>query len=261
MSPEELVKVTLRLDELGRQIIRAFIEWNPTELSEFLVEFAESKRAIHAHLIENPVAQLGGETHAAARKILTTIAAGAPLPAEAALIGKLVDCGLDHADLAEIGSQELYSWISHIEYAEGLYKAGSLIINSGALPGNLGAFLREARQCFALQQYNAVCALCRAMVDISVRDIVAGLRETPSPAGKVVPMRPRYENLMDLIKELTRAQDYNHLRGQLERIPKLTNPIVHGGRTSDENSALDVLRETLSAVHRLYEVNSHSSRP
>jgi len=171
MSPEELRQSADRLDELSRLVVRAYIDWNPELIGRLATEFAETKRRVQAHLIEYPSTPLPGDEAATARSILCKIAAREPLPAEEALIGKIIDCDLDENDLEEIGTNELYSWISHIEYANGLFKAGALITNCGSLPNNLSIFLGEARQCFAFQQYNAVCALCRAMLDISIKDI------------------------------------------------------------------------------------------
>ncbi len=254
MSPEELRHSADRLSELDRLIVRSFIEWDPKALATLVTEFADTKRAVQAYLIENPSVPLPGEEAAAARSVLSKIASGDQLPGEKALTGQIVDCDLDDDDLEEIGAQELYSWISHIEYANGLFKAGALIANCGSLPSTLQALLSEARQCYAFQQYNAVCALCRAILDVSVKDIATQhgvLRQDEENVVQLV--RRKHETLNDLINALTHRPSFSHLREPLHNIRRSTNRVVHGGRTASEDSAAATLRATLMTVHRLYE--------
>jgi len=255
MSPEDLKQSADRLDELGRLIARSCIEYDPKMIALLATEFAETKRRVQTHLIENPSAQLPGVEAASARSILRKIAAGEALPIEDALIWRIMDCNLDKEDLEEIGTQELYSWISHVEYASGLYKAGALIINCGSLPSNLSTFLGEARQCFAFQQYNAVCSLCRAMLDISVKDIFTKCGILQSDDRNVVQMAGRsHQNLGDLINKVTHRPEFAHLRAALHDIRVSTNPIVHGGKAADEHRAIGTLRDALRVIHELYEV-------
>src|SRR5690606_5471157 len=149
MPSIDLKQSALRLVELGRLIVRAYIEWDSEKIAQLATEFAETKRLVQIHLIENPAVQLPGADAAEARAVLRKIASGEPLPAEEALIGKIVDCGFDTVDFDEIGTDELYSWMSHIDYAEGLYQAGALIVACGTLPKELSTYVNEARQCFA----------------------------------------------------------------------------------------------------------------
>ena len=94
MSPEDLKRHADRLDEIGRLIVRSYIEWDLEQLSQLAAEFAETKRTIQVYLIENPSAQLPGAEAAPARAILNKISSGEPLSVESALVGKIIDCGL-----------------------------------------------------------------------------------------------------------------------------------------------------------------------
>ena len=251
---QELRHFADRLSELDRLIVRSFIEWNPEALATFVAEFADTKKSIQTYLIENPSVQLPGEDAAAARSILSRVASGDQLPGEKAFTGQLVDCDLDDDELEELGAQELYSWISHVEYANGLFKAGALIANCGSLPNTLQTLLGEARQCYAFQQYNAVCALCRAILDVSVKDIATQCGVLRQDEDNVVQLvRRRHETLNDLINALTHRPSFSHLREPLHNIRRSTNPVVHGGRSASEDSASATLGATLITVHRLYE--------
>ena len=255
MAPEDLEILVNRIDELDRLIVRSFIEWDPEKLSDLLVEFDRAKRDVQTHLIEYPSVQLIGPDSAKARAILGKISAGENLPVEDAFIGKFMDVGLDETDLEEIGTQELYSWMCHVDYARGLFKAGALIVNCGALPANLKDFLHETRQCFAFQQYNAVAALCRTMIEVAARDIAARCKPPQGVSGNVLQFNDeRHKSLNEIINSVTHRPEFSHLREPLHRLRQSANPIVHGGRTVDETVASQTLRETLRVIRQLYEV-------
>ena len=254
MSPEELRQSADRLDELGRLVARAFIECNLELITQLATEFSETKRRVQAHLIEYPSTELVGTEAATARSILHKIAAKEPLIVEDALIGRIIDCDLDDNELEEIGEDEFYSWMNPTQYAKGLFKAGALITNCGSIPNNLVIFLDEARQCFAFKQYNAVCALCRAMLDISIKDIATICGILQRDDHNVVQIaRHNHENLKDLINAVTHSQRLAHLRTALHEIRISTNPVVHGGRVADEERAISTLKGSLHAIHQLYE--------
>lgn len=257
MSPEELEQAAIRLDELCRLIIQSYIDWNPEMVATLAGEFASTKRSVQTHLIENPTIQLSGTSAAKARAVLATIAEGKTLPAEDALIGKIVDCGFDDVDFDEIGTNELYSWMSHIEYAEGLWRAGALVYGCEKLPKHLSKFIDEARQCFAFQQYNAVFALCRTIVEISVRDVAISRNILPSDYDNIVHLVSRGEKtLSKLITEVTMAPELSHLKDQLHNLRISGNSIVHGNASVSRDDALATLQRTLRSVHELYEATS-----
>lgn len=257
MSPSielQLISDALRLDELGRSIAKACIEWKPAELGELIEEFFQTKGRISAAAVANPVLLLPGADNAKAREIVKKVAERNLLPIEESLLARLVDGDLDEILLEELGAEELYSWMSHVDYARGLYKAGALVVGCGSVPDSLRTFVGEARQCFAFQQYNSVCALCRTMIELSVKDVAMAYKILPKDRDNIAHLVSRGQvPLSKLIGELAALPTFAHLKDDLHQVRIATNAIVHGSRSVDETEAAATLKRTLDAVHELYE--------
>lgn len=257
LNESELIDAAMRLDDLGRRIAKACIEWDAQLMADLVAKFIDTKNSIAATAIANPILKLSGINNTKARALVRAVAAGEALPIENALLARLVDCDLDEIQLAEIGREELYSWMSHVEYAEGLYQVGALVVGCRGLPDNLSTFVREARQCFAFQQYNAVCALCRTMLELSVKDIATAFSILPADRENIVHLAVRGQvPLSRLIGEITAIPAFRHLQDELHQVRILTNAIVHGNRSVDATEAAAILKRTLDSIHSLYEVQA-----
>src|SRR5690606_1002874 len=138
-----------------------------------------------------------------------------------------------------------YSWYSHFEYVEGLFRMGSLIAGVGDLPRELGGFIHEMRQCFVFQQYRAVYALCRTAVEVSVRDVYLrrGLANPYSSAfGRVERyVEEHYPNLRDRVRKFSPSlfdmmnvlemdPAFEPLGDALHSVRRTTNSLIHGNR-------------------------------
>lgn len=267
---DRVVRKARRLIELGPLIVRAIIEWRTDEWARYFSEFADIKTQLQKALtIERSLLNLPGSALADVRAVLKKIAAGEPLPVEQALSGgplkNALPGPLTEDDFEELGRESLYSWLSHVEYAEGLYRAGALVVACGEVPKNLERFAEEARQSFAFQQYNAVCALCRTMFEIALRDIAISYDIIPRDTGKVTHLaargrKPHGPDLNDMIQQITEHSDLRHLRTLLHGIRQATNAVVHGSQSVSENEALRILKETLSGIHRLYEAHEKAQK-
>lgn len=266
---DAIVRKARRLIELDPLIVRAIIMWQTDEWARYFAEFSDIKTQLRKALIEQPLLHLPGSAAADVRALLKKIAADEPLPVEKALSGgplkNALPPPLNEDDFEELGRQSLYSWMSHVEYAEGLYKAGALVVACGEIPNNLERFTAEARQCYAFQQYNGVCALCRTMLEIAVRDVAIDYGVIPRDTGKVSHLaargrKPQGPDLSEMIHRITEHSEVLHLRDPLHRVRQLTNAVIHGSRSVSENEALRILKETLSAIHRLYEAHEKAQR-
>ncbi|HYS57974.1 MAG TPA: DUF4145 domain-containing protein [Burkholderiales bacterium] len=263
-AADAIIRKVRRLIELGPLIVRAIVEWRTDEWARNVSEFADIKTQLQRELlIERSLVNLSGPAVADVRAVLKKIAAGELLPVEQALSGGPLKDALrllTEDDFEELGREGLYSWMSHVEYAQGLYRAGALVVARGEVPKNLERFTDEARQCFAFQQYNAVCALCRTMLEITVRDVAIDYGVILRDTGKVSHLasrgrKPQGPELKDLIHQITEHSELRHLRDSLNRVRQTTNAVIHGDRSVSENEALRALKETLSAIHRLYEAH------
>lgn len=268
-STDGIVRSAQRLIELGPLMVRAIIEWKTDKVRRYFSEYSEVKFQVRKVLIDQSVVNVPGSAAADVRAVLKKIAADEPLPVEQALAGgplkNALPGPLSEDDFEELGRESLYSWMSHVEYAEGLYRAGALVVACGEIPKNLERFTAEARQCYAFQQFNAVCALCRTMLEISVRDLAIVYGLIPRDSEKVSHLaarghKPHGPDLQELIHRITEHTELRHLRDALHRIRQSTNAIIHGRRSMSESEALRVLKDTLSGIHRLYEAHEKAQK-
>lgn len=218
---EEIVRKARRLIELDPLIVRAIIEWQTDECARYFSEFTDIKIQLRKTLVEEALVHLPGYADADVRCVLEMIVTDELLPVEKALSGgpfkNVLPGPLTEDDFEELGRESLYSWMSHIEYAEGLYRAGALVVACGEIPKNLQSFTSEARLCYAFQQYNAVCALCRTMLEIAVRDLALGYGVIPRDTRKVSHLaargrKPQGPDLSELIHQITQHSEMRHLR-------------------------------------------------
>jgi hypothetical protein len=119
------------------------------------------------------------------------------------------------------------------------------------LPRDLIRYVQEARQCFAFQQYNAVVALCRTVMESAARDIERRRGRTPR---KVTPI-----SRGDLKRRVLEAAP-RHLSGELRDLYEITSELIHGCKVVGRNEAHDVLARTLRAVGMFY-TNKRGIRP
>ncbi len=242
-----------RLNELGRLIVKAVVEWNPEALSQLIIEFNETKTRTRVALMNAPVNSLPDIADQNVRWLLQRVSLGQLLPVEEALSGTRIDTLFDSAltvqEIEELGPELFYSWFSHFEFVEGLYEIGSVVLATGCLPSTLVGFVDEARHCYAFQQYRAVCSLSRTILEIAMRDLV--VKTGVLPADFYNRKEVRLNELID--KFCNRCVRGANLRGQLHVIRKEGNASIHGQRPVDKIAARTLLQDTLVALHQAYE--------
>lgn len=254
----DVVANATRLNELDRLIVKAVVEWDTDALARMLTEFRELKTATRLALMNASVNPLPNIPDENVRGLLQRISTGQPLPVEQALsgtqLGALMDSALSEQQIEALGSDLLYSWISHYEFVEALYDIGSVVIAAGSVPTTLTRFLDEARHCYAFQQYSAVCSLSRTMLEIAMRDLAVKTGALPADSENVKEVRSRLPDLYDLIEQFCdRCADGAHLRDRLHMIRREGNASIHGRRVTDKAAARTLLRDTLAVLHEAYE--------
>lgn len=160
----------------------------------------------------------------------------------------------DAEDLHDEDCEELlWNWLSPRGYAVGLAQVSALIAPVN-VPPLLKQFIEEARQCYALQQPNAVYSLSRTILETSINDICVRI-------GKI----PRRVLDEDDFKDYSFPYRLSLLASgsRFERIRdcyKLLCRTVHGTTAVTLNDALTALLEVLTYVSQLYLVHQHSFR-
>jgi len=255
---EDLSTLVLELKDLDRLIIKALIECNGDDFAMYVTRFNENKKSIKTELLKNPVLTFPDVEDSIARKILQSISTGKLLPGEKALkgrpLGEVFSDELTQEELDKLIFDEFYVWFGPYEYIEKLYSIGSLILAVGQLPKHLKSFVNEARECYAFQQYAAVYSLCRTILEICIKDLCIKYQIIPSDYGNVRQQSGRIPELYELIHKLCdKVPQLDNYRKGLQSVRWNGNYIVHGNKTVKAAEAEQILRDTLSIIHDIYE--------
>ena len=156
---------------------------------------------------------------------------------------------LSETEISDLGSDLFYSWISHYEYVRDIFKVNSLILKTTA-PKELSTYVREARDCFAFQQYNAVVSMCRTILEAAAKDLCEKEGFFVPHGENVISVNPKvFNQLIGVVS-----------KGGLKRRAvgiyySDACPVVHGDRSINANEALRVLKQTLNVVQELYTLH------
>ena len=235
----------LRLAELNRQVVQAVMEGNGEEFGRALDAYRELRLSLKSRLLDEPTISIEDTK---ARGVLHKISTVEGLDADW-VVRKLEefsnDDGLpfgkfDDVEIQHLGSELFYSWYSHHEYITALTELCPLILRCDTSM-SVRRLVREVKQCYAFQQYNAVFAMCRALLEESAREIgeqrgFVGLR------GKYGP---------DLFRKVSNGPVRKKLGDLYGRLSK----VLHALREATAKDAHEVFQETLSAVEELYEIH------
>lgn len=248
---KELLQQAKALISLDKKIVKAAVESDFEKIPSLLSEFRDTKISVLKKFSELSIVE---NTDDESRQILERVQREFPtdniirhVENNSDIDSKLFDLSWEEAD--EIGSDLLYSWISHYEFVRDLFKVNTLIFQA-TIPASLRQYINEVRNCFAFQQYNATISLCRTILEAAAKDICEK-KDLFNPLGDhVVEINP--EKFNQLIKAIS--------RGDLKkRAVKLyyreACPVVHGDRAVTSDQALNVLKHTTEVVQKLYSFN------
>lgn len=275
---EELISKVARLKELEESFGHALkkVKEDARLLDQawgHLGEWIRVKKQIRLATLETSVLLIPGSVNKEARTIIQKIKLGEKLPFEKMFNGtafeELFENELDDDEISCLESEVFYSWFSGYDYVKELYSVGTLIAGVGDLPSNLSMFVDELRLCYVFQRYLAVYALCRAVLEISIRDIYKkNDLDDPKSENRIrakelisqTDPKFRFPNsdptLYQMIKMLTTLHLYEHMGDRLDDIRENTNPLVHGNIDVGGGKPTEIIRETLQAVHDLYEIKA-----
>ena len=273
---EELISKANRLKELEGAFSHSLNEVNNdactlNQALGHITEWIIVKKQIRLATLGTSVSCIPGSENKEVRTIIQNINLGEKLPFEKIFNGtvleELFETGLNDDEISGLESDVFYSWFSGYDYVKELYNVGTLIAGVGDLPSHLSVFVDELRVCYVFQRYLAVYTLCRAVIEISIRDLYKknNLDDQKSvnycQVEKLISQADpkfRFPNhdptLYQMIKMLTTLHSYEYLTDTLDDIRKETNPIVHGNIDVNGYKPMEIIRKTLQSVHDLYEV-------
>jgi len=125
-----LIREASALIEADRKVVKAIVESHFEDLPKLLAEFRDSKIRTHKNLGQYGV--IDGIDNEAKEVLLRV---QRKFPTDSILEQQSEKSGdeaffytLSDAEIDELGSDLLYSWISHYEYVRDLFKVNSLIL-------------------------------------------------------------------------------------------------------------------------------------
>lgn len=246
----------LQLAALDQQVIHAVIDEGQTGLKNALADYLTLRKSLRTRLLDQPTASI--ESIGAA-EILRKICGGDGLATDK-LIERLSSASdpdrplndFDDEELASLGSDLFYSWFSHYEYIAGLAELRPLVIRSSVAEA-VSQLVRQVKDCYAFQQYDAAYGLCRTVLEASARDICVRRRLFPGLNDN--------EILFEEIPWGQRSGQPDGLRDTVssglvrERLKNLYHElcsVLHGRKTVTRNEVRHAFEETLQVVEQLY---------
>jgi len=248
---KELIKQAKTLIALDKNVVKAVVEGSFEKIPSLLSEFRDTKISVLKKFGELSIVENVDDE---SRQILERVQREFPtdniirhLENNSEKDSKFFELSWEEAD--EIGSDLLYSWISHYEFVRDLFKVNTLIFQA-IIPTELRQYINEARNCFAFQQYNATISLCRTILEAAAKDICEKKDFFKPHGNNVIEINP--EKFNQLIKAIS--------RGELKkRAVKLyyreACPVVHGDPSVTSDQALRILQHTTEVVQKLYSFN------
>jgi len=242
----------MRLKQLDRSVIRSAMESDVDGLVAAINEFVSLRQRLNAHALEEAVVVVQDDEARATLKAITT---SDGLPADQ-VIGRLLGHAprqgapveFDETELQELGEKLFYSWFSHHEYISGLAELRPMVLRAD-VPDAITRLVGQARDCYAFQQYDAACGLCRIVVEAAVRDICVRKQLLPDVDPNVA-LLEKY-NWALLRRKVSSGALEERLRGLYADL----SVVLHGRRSVSGPEARLAFEQTLAIVEEVYIAN------
>ena len=239
----------LQLAELDRRLIRAVVEVDLKTFSSSFAAYQGLRKGLRTRLLDEPVASI---TDPEAAEVLRKVTTGEGLRSDKVierLSAPLEEGGasqeFDDQELRQIGSDLFYSWFSHHEYIAGLAELRPLIVR-GSVAETVSRLVRQVKDCYAFQQYDAAYCLCRTVIEASVRDICVRRQLFPDVGDNVVLFEEfKWSQLRDRVST-------GPLRERLKTLYSELCALLHARKTVTREEARRAFEETLQVVEELY---------
>ena len=240
----------LRLVELDQQVVQVLLEGKTKKFPHALGAYLELRSSLKCEMLDESVISVKDVT---VRKILHKIFSGDGLQSDK-IVERLQELGggdlemgeLDDADVEELGSELFYSWYSHHEYVRALADLRPLIQRSGTSE-SVKRLTGQIRSCYAFQQYDAAFALCRTLLEASIRDICVRRNLLPEPADDALLLEKySWGCLRNRISCGSLNERLKDLYGRLSEV-------LHARRSVGSADVREVFGETLLVIEELYE--------
>lgn len=247
----KLTQLALELKDLDHSVIEAVIKGkDEDEWRELLHQFIEKRKELKAGFVDLPIVAIHNKE---AREIIQSLYSDKAIFVTEKFIRNKVERDSDlfnDEELDQIASDFFYSWYSGTDYVERMLEIGPLTlgINLGR-EHSLNVFFSEARSCYAFENYHALYALCRTILEISVRDVCKRKRLIRNDVTDM-----DFYKLPKMIKKVSLGKEA--LRNRMDDIRENTNPLVHGRKTINSSEAIELFKKTIELIQDLYRLHN-----
>ena len=237
--------------ELDRQVIQAITAGDVEEAGRGLRKYAEMKVILRKQTLSEPVISVKDEV---AKDALRKIIEGDSFTSDQLwnrlhmLTGEEISLhDLSDAEIDELGSEIFYSWYSHHEYISAHSELRPLILHCD-VSDSVKRLVRQVKDCYAFQQFDAAFGLCRTLLEASIRDICAREKEL-FPNKSEEDILYGYISWDDLREEVCTGR----LNEKLICHYRELNKVLHARRKeTTARHVHEAFRETLLMIEELY---------
>ncbi len=239
----------LALGIADRHVVKAVVEGDWENLAPAVSEYESLRKSIRNRLLNQSVAPVDDPR---AIDLLRRLTTGNGLPTDKIIENLVLMTGSDHLpqefseeELCALGSDLFYSWFSHVEYVTGLAELRPLVVRA-PVGDSVTRLIRQIKNCYAFQQYEAAYSLCRTVIEASIRDICVRRKLFPNLAENVI--------LLEKFnwKQLREKVSSGSLEEQLKLVYSELSTVLHGRKSVSKGEAHSAFEKTLQVIEDLY---------
>lgn len=147
-------------------------------------------------------------------------------------------------DMDALSSDLFYSWFSGIDYVYNLLDVENIYLNF-EVSNELQEIASEMKRCFALEQYTAVIALCRMLVEKSLLEKCSEMKGENECYNNG---KSKWKN--DLIKMLSFSDDE---KTKVEDIFTFCDKVMHFNKNKENRHAKELMKDTIDVVEMIFQ--------
>ena len=242
----------LYLAELDRRVIRDLLDDNNEDFGSAISDYITLRRDIYKRILASPASTIQDSE---AADILRQISGGHGLPSDKVIERLVQQTGenysiesLSEGEINELGDKLFYPWFSHYDYIQGLAELRPLILHHH-IPEFISRLVKEIKECYAFQQYDAAYSMCRTFIEACIRDICVRYKLFPDLDDDVILFgKCHWGTLRDKVSS-------GDVRKRLDILYAELSTLVHGRKCVSQDQARQAFSDTLEIVEAMYSLS------
>jgi len=149
-----------------------------------------------------------------------------------------------NGEISERASEWFYAWTCGEDYVRNLLEIGKMILKI-EVPRSLHAYVEEARTCFALDQYIAVCSLSRTIIEGFLLHLCEEIGKEPD---KTEHGNPKMSSVFEIASKGDKDRE-----NKLWKVYGRASKTIHGGKTASRENSKEIFRETIDLIQGIFD--------